>query len=134
MAHRGAGRGQDPPEAGLWIADTLGELGLLYRLAPIVLVGGSLVPIGGQNPLEPARLGASIAMGPHTEKAADSVRRLTEAGALARVTGAAILATWVDAMLRDRAGTGQAALGVATAERDLPARLAATIVALMPPP
>src|SRR6202012_1808235 len=51
--------GQGPPAgAGIWIADTLGELGLWYRLAPITFVGRSLVaPGGGQNPLEPARLG-----------------------------------------------------------------------------
>ena len=60
--------GQDPPsDAGIWIADTMGELGLWYRLAPIAFVGRSLIaPGGGQNPLEPARLGCAIAVGPYT--------------------------------------------------------------------
>ncbi len=51
---------------GIYVADTMGELGLFYRLAPIVFMGGSLVPHGGQNPIEPAKLGAAIVHGPHT--------------------------------------------------------------------
>ena len=46
------------------MADTLGELGLFYRLAPFAFVGGSLVPRGGQNPIEPTRLGTAVLHGP----------------------------------------------------------------------
>lgn len=55
------------PEAkdDIYIFDTLGELGLVYRLAPIVFVGGSLISHGGQNPVEPVKLGAAILHGPH---------------------------------------------------------------------
>jgi 3-deoxy-D-manno-octulosonic-acid transferase len=53
------------PDIGVYIADTLGELGLVYRLAPIVFMGGSLVTHGGQNPIEPIRLGAAVLHGPH---------------------------------------------------------------------
>jgi 3-deoxy-D-manno-octulosonic-acid transferase len=49
----------------IYIADTMGELGLFYRLAPIVFMGGSLVPHGGQNPIEAIKLGASIVHGPY---------------------------------------------------------------------
>ena len=50
----------------LYVADTLGELGLFYRLAQVAVLGGSLVPgIGGHNPLEPARLGVPVIAGPH---------------------------------------------------------------------
>jgi 3-deoxy-D-manno-octulosonic-acid transferase len=49
----------------IYVADTMGELGLFYRLAPIVFMGGSLVPHGGQNPIEAIKLGASIVHGPH---------------------------------------------------------------------
>ena len=49
-----------------YIADTLGELGLFYRAAPFAFLGGSLIPHGGQNPLEPARLGTAVITGPHT--------------------------------------------------------------------
>jgi 3-deoxy-D-manno-octulosonic-acid transferase len=54
------------PETAVYIADTLGELGLLFRLAPFAFIGGSLVPHGGQNPLEPARLNCAVLAGPHT--------------------------------------------------------------------
>jgi 3-deoxy-D-manno-octulosonic-acid transferase len=53
------------PDIGIYVADTLGELGLVYRLASIVFMGGSLVTHGGQNPIEPIRLGAAVVHGPH---------------------------------------------------------------------
>jgi 3-deoxy-D-manno-octulosonic-acid transferase len=49
----------------IYVADTMGELGLFYRLAPIVFMGGSLVEHGGQNPIEAIKLGAAIVHGPH---------------------------------------------------------------------
>ena len=53
------------PVTDVYVADTMGELGLFYRLAPIVFMGGSLVPHGGQNPIEPIKLGGAIVHGPH---------------------------------------------------------------------
>jgi 3-deoxy-D-manno-octulosonic-acid transferase len=52
----------------IYIADTLGEMGLWYRISPISFLGGSLVPIGGHNPYEPAALGSAIIHGPHITK------------------------------------------------------------------
>ncbi|MCX7372989.1 MAG: 3-deoxy-D-manno-octulosonic acid transferase [Alphaproteobacteria bacterium] len=78
-------RSQGAPIQGLVVADTLGELGLFYRLADVALVGGSLVPHGGQNPMEPARLGCPILLGPHTGNFADRVAELLEEGAARRV-------------------------------------------------
>ncbi len=49
----------------IYIADTLGELGLFFRLCPVCVMGGSFVPIGGHNPIEPAQLGCLIFYGPH---------------------------------------------------------------------
>jgi len=69
------------PVGDLYIADTMGELGLFYRAAPLVFVGKSLIGEGGQNPLEPARLGASVLFGPHMGNFADIARRMQEAGA-----------------------------------------------------
>ena len=129
------GAGDAPPDGGLWIADTLGELGLFYRLAPIVFVGKSLAGQGGQNPLEPARLGCAIAVGPHTANFADPVRMLRQAGALATVTDAESLAAWVSSMLDDpgrRASMGEAARLAASGEQALPGRIAAAILAMMP--
>lgn len=53
------------PQTDIYIANTMGELGVIYRLAPIVFMGGSLVEHGGQNPIEAAKLGAAIVHGPH---------------------------------------------------------------------
>lgn len=57
----------DLPKADVdvFVADTLGELGLIYRLAPIVFMGGSLARRGGQNPIEAVRMGAAVMHGPH---------------------------------------------------------------------
>lgn len=51
----------------IYLADTMGELGLFYRLAPITFIGGTLTGHGGQSPLEAARLGSTIMMGKHYE-------------------------------------------------------------------
>jgi len=64
-ARRAAGEGIGADTA-VYVADTMGELGLFYRLAPLAFVGGTLIPAGGHNPLEPARLGCAVMAGPHT--------------------------------------------------------------------
>ena len=126
---------QDPPAgAGLWVADTMGELGLLYRLAPLAFVGRSLTGEGGQNPWEPARLGCAVAVGPHTGNFTEAVAALAAAGALTQVADAPGLEAWVDAMLRDptrRASAGAAAQAAATGAPDLPARTAQALLGLM---
>lgn len=53
-----------PAEAGIYLADTMGELGLFYRLCPFVVMGGTFADIGGHNPIEPAQLGCTIFWGP----------------------------------------------------------------------
>jgi 3-deoxy-D-manno-octulosonic-acid transferase len=73
------------PLGDVHIADTLGELGLFYRAAPQVFMGKSLVGQGGQNPLEPARLGVSVLFGPHMGNFADIAHRMQEAGAAKQV-------------------------------------------------
>ena len=67
----------------IYVADTLGELGLIYRLAPIVFVGGSLASHGGQNPIEAVKLGAAVLHGPHVWNFAEIYAALdAEHGAL----------------------------------------------------
>ena len=129
--------GEQPPPQGVWIADTLGELGLLYRLSPIAFVGRSLLPPGGgQNPLEPARLGCAIAVGPHVANFTDHVAMLHAAGALTMVQDAEELARWVDALLRDPGRRQAMADAAATAMHchgdDLPGRTAASLLELLP--
>lgn len=64
----------------IYIADTIGELGLFYRLAPVVFMGGSLVPHGGQNPIEAIKLGAAILHGPNVFNFGEIYQALDEAG------------------------------------------------------
>jgi 3-deoxy-D-manno-octulosonic-acid transferase len=64
----------------IYVADTMGELGLFYRLSQVIFMGGSLVPHGGQNPIEAIKLGASIVHGPHVFNFADVYQTLDGAG------------------------------------------------------
>jgi 3-deoxy-D-manno-octulosonic-acid transferase len=74
-------RGEELDEkGGVYIADSIGELGLFYRAANIVFVGRSLVKHGGQNPIEPAKLGNAILHGPNVSNFTDVYRELNEAG------------------------------------------------------
>ena len=128
------GAGEDPPPGGLWVADGLGEMGLLYRLFPSVFIGKSLTADGGgQNPLEPARLGCALAAGPSMTNQADAAAVLARAGGLVTVADEAALADWVDAQLRDPAAgdaAGRAAQQAASADADLPLRAAETLLAM----
>jgi 3-deoxy-D-manno-octulosonic-acid transferase len=80
--HAGLRSHEELPTApnDIYVADTMGELGLFYRLAPIVFMGGSLVPHGGQNPIEAIKLGASIVHGPHVFNFTDVYETLDQAG------------------------------------------------------
>ncbi len=88
----------------LYVADTLGELGLWYRAADLVFVGNSLLPPGGgQNPIEPARLGCAVLHGPHTQNFTDVYPALDQAGGAAEVEDATHLAEAVATLLADPA-------------------------------
>lgn len=129
--------GQDPPsDAGIWITDTMGELGLWYRLAPIAFVGRSLIKSGGgQNPLEPARLGCAIAVGPYTGNFTDHVTLLRDAGGLVDVADGAALTRFVSTMLDNpdqRRRLGEQAAASVRRYSDLPARSAEALLSLLP--
>lgn len=79
VARRAKG-GRPLPGIDLYVADTLGELGLFYRLCPLVFLGGSLVPHGGQNPIEPVRLESAILHGPHVHNFTESYGALDADG------------------------------------------------------
>ena len=88
-------------DTDIYVADTLGELGLIYRLAPIVFMGGSLVSHGGQNPIEAAKLGAAILHGPHVFNFAEIYATLDAAGGAEEVADAGRLAVRIGAWLTD---------------------------------
>jgi 3-deoxy-D-manno-octulosonic-acid transferase len=126
------------PGTALYIADTLGELGLFYRLAHVALVGGSLVPHGGQNPLEPARLGCPILLGPHTANFADIAARLIAAGGARRVEPAepGALAGAVHAVLSNPdhgRNLAEAAAAAVAPAATLPDQVAGALLRLLPP-
>jgi len=87
----------------IYVADTMGELGLIYRLAPVVFIGGSLVRHGGQNPIEAAKLGAAILHGPHVANFAELYAALDSAHGAEPVVDADALIAGLQAWLSDPA-------------------------------
>ncbi|NTV53177.1 MAG: 3-deoxy-D-manno-octulosonic acid transferase [Candidatus Firestonebacteria bacterium] len=83
------------------LLDTLGELAKIYGLGRVAFVGGSLVPLGGHNPLEPAGLGVPVLFGPHTEHFTKAAEILLERGAAGVVHNTVDLAAAVVFFLRD---------------------------------
>jgi 3-deoxy-D-manno-octulosonic-acid transferase len=133
VARRSAGEAPGPG-TDVWLADTLGEMGLWYRLAPVAFVGGSLVARGGHNPFEPAALGAAILHGPHVANFAPAYAALAAAGGAREVTDAPALAGAVAALQADaaaRARMTEAAAGVRAAMTPDLDRLAGEALALM---
>lgn len=108
------------PDAGTeaYVADTIGELGLFYRLAPIVFMGGSLVKHGGQNPIEPAKLDCAVLHGPHVFNFAEVYSALNQARGAATVADIGSLARSL-ALLLDNPDT---ATRMALAARDTVAK------------
>ena len=107
------------PTTAVYLVDTLGDLGLVYRLADIAFVGGSLAPHGGHNPLEPARLDCALVTGPHTENFAEAFAALEDADALDRVSDSDSLASAVHALLEDEAARAKRAAAAHEATRAL---------------
>lgn len=89
------------PDTDIYLADTMGELGSFYRLSEMVFIGGSLVPHGGQNPLEPARLGSAIITGPYTHNFASIIAHLNAAEAIRIVADTPALADAVRHLMRN---------------------------------
>lgn len=94
-------------EARVYVADTMGEMGLFYDLAPVALVAGSLLPhLKGHNPVEPAKLNAAILSGPYVESFQDLFDALFACGGARKVADAATIAGAVAALWRDDAARG----------------------------
>ena len=96
-------RGDDlTNDTAIYIADTMGELGLFYRACDIVFMGKSLVqPGGGQNPFEPAKLGCAVLYGPNMGNFVELADAMQTAGAAAMVAGAEMLCQEVSCLLGD---------------------------------
>jgi len=120
------------PTDDIYVVDTMGELGLVYRLAPIVFVGGSLASHGGQNPIEPIKLGAAILHGPHVWNFSEIYDALDAAHGADVVADVGKLAVRLGALLKD--GNQRAALVAAAREtvKTLGGALERTLAALDP--
>ena len=137
VARRSAGEPVGP-DVGAYVADTLGELGLFYRLADAVLLGGSFIDgLSGHNPLEPARLAAPVIAGPHHQAFAETYATLLEKGAvLIARDGAEITAACATLLADPRMATdlGERGRGVAEDAREALDPAWARILALLPVP
>ena len=126
-------RGELPNAAtDIYVADTVGELGLIYRLAPVVFVGGSLVRHGGQNPIEAAKLGAAILHGPHVWNFAELYAALDHAHGAELVTDADRLTAGLSAWLGDPAARARVADAARTTVEGLSGALERTLQSLEP--
>jgi 3-deoxy-D-manno-octulosonic-acid transferase len=119
-------------DTDVYVCDTLGELGLIYKTAPIVFMGGSLVRHGGQNPIEAIKFGAAILHGPHVSNFADTYEELDRNGGAALVNNAGQLAAQIDAWIRDGAARDDVAARARRYVDNLSGALDRTLAALEP--
>jgi len=124
----------DAPDADtdVYVADTMGELGLFFRLAPVSFMGKSLVDLGGQNPIEPARLGSAILFGPHMWNFPDVSERLLAASGAAQVADVPALAEAAAALLGDEARRSALAAGARAVAESETAVMASVLGELEP--
>ncbi|MFE8072884.1 lipid IV(A) 3-deoxy-D-manno-octulosonic acid transferase [Marinobacteraceae bacterium S3BR75-40.1] len=125
----------DPAKLSVYLADTMGELLMLFGVADVAFIGGSLVDHGGHNPLEPAAWGMPVIMGPSNFNFADVCQRLTEGEGLCYVGSAPVLANRLFAFFDDpehRTAIGRNAQAVVDANRGSLQRLVEGILSRMP--
>ncbi|MGP0105072.1 3-deoxy-D-manno-octulosonic acid transferase, partial [Rhodoblastus sp.] len=91
------------PSTQIYIGDTIGELGLFYRLSSVIFMGKSLAGQGGQNPIEPAKLGSAILHGPHVGNFLDVYQALDTRGGSIEVANAEELARQIEILFTDPA-------------------------------
>ncbi len=122
-------------DASVLLVDAVGELLAFYASADVAFVGGTLVPIGGHNLLEPAALGLPVLTGPHVFNAPDVARALLDAGAAMEVRDAEEVAAAVTRLLGDadeRQRRGHAGMGVLAANRGAVERIVELVATRLP--
>lgn len=124
------------PDVEAVILDSIGELARLFEIASAVFVGGSLVPAGGHNVLEPAAFGKPIVVGPHMENFAEVMQTFLANGAAVQVRDARGLERTLAELMRDdarRERLGAAACALVEANRGATRRTMAVMAGLLPP-
>ena len=101
-ARRAAGD-QPAPDDRIFVVDTLGEMESLFSAADIVFLGGSLKPLGGHNPVEPAAHGLPVLTGPHLFKNSAEFDALEAAGVVTRTEDAPAIADAAGSICKDKA-------------------------------
>ena len=86
----------------IYIADTIGELGIWYGISPIVFIGGSLIPHGGQNFMEPSRLKDAVIVGPYMHNFTEAMQRAQKANGIIQVNDAEEVINTVIQMLDNK--------------------------------
>jgi 3-deoxy-D-manno-octulosonic-acid transferase len=119
-------------DADVVLLDTVGELGSLYGAADVVFVGGSLVPIGGHNVIEPARHGKAVLFGPHMGNFREAAALLVGAAGAVQVTDAAALGPAVARLLEDAGERARLGAAARAAVRGHQGALRRTVEALGP--
>lgn len=127
-------RSQGMPDENtqVWLGDSMGEMPAYYAMADLAFIGGSLLPLGGQNLIEAAACGCPVVIGPHTFNFRQATEDSIAAGAALRVTDAQALVDVVADLLSDQgrlAAMRQAAMQFAAAHRGAAARMLALISA-----
>jgi len=133
LTRRSASQSPDPGTE-VFLIDTIGELARAYQLATVAFIGGSLVPTGGHNPLEPAVWGVPVLSGPHVHNFVEVYDEMTTAGGARLVADGAALSTalveWLDAPDAARA-SGAAGREVVEANRGATAVTAKALLGLV---
>ena len=89
-------------DTDIYLADTIGELGLFFSLSKITFMGKSLVPLGGQNPIEPLKLGSAVIHGPHMSNFTEIVKELSKFGCAVQIDNSSQLFTGVSDLLSNQ--------------------------------
>ena len=101
VALRSAGEPIEP-QTDVYVADTIGEMGIWYEISPIVFIGGSLIPHGGQNFMEPSRCRDAVIVGPHMHNFTDAMNRAKHADGIIQVNDVLELVDMVDQLLSNK--------------------------------
>lgn len=126
--------GRSRSEADVYLLDSIGELSALYAHAKLAFIGGSLVAVGGHNPIEAWAAGVPVIVGPHTENFRDVTARGEELGIASRIAGGAALAGRVERELADPgnlSARGGAARDFVAANRGAADRTAEDVLSLL---
>ncbi|WP_419686495.1 lipid IV(A) 3-deoxy-D-manno-octulosonic acid transferase [Burkholderia theae] len=125
-----------PEDVTVLLGDSMGELGAYYAAADIAFIGGSLLPLGGQNLIEACAVGVPVLMGPHVFNFTQATADAVAAGAALQVEDPLDLAHVLDALFADKArriAMGAAGAAFASRHRGATARTVDVLAALLPP-